>query len=163
MKYGEPLSMGRNLLVQVRGRTEGVAGGVPLDAKSIHDWQKRNPKTRGEWWHPSFDWPVFGHDIWPVGSDQVAWRGCNLWLPWAGDDICYSGTARGGIPQLSGALESDKCTRRVDGTREAEGTDVRHGALRESQGSRVGIVQFPGTTAVQKRGGETRRSHWVLP
>ena len=34
-------------------------------------------------------------------------------------------------------------------TRGAEGTNERHDALRESQGSRVSSVQFPGTIAMQ--------------
>ena len=69
------------------------------------------------------------------------------------DDVCLSGSARGGIPQLSGARESDKCTRR-DGvelaqTRGADGTNEPNGALRESHGSRVKSVPFPGTIAMQ--------------
>ena len=90
---------------------------------------------------------------------------------WAGDDVCLSGSARGGIPQLRGARESDKCTRRngveLVQTRGAEGTNERHGALRESRGSRVSSVQFSETIATQnggKRKGpiETYPKFWNL-
>ena len=71
-----------------------------------------------------------------------------------------SGSARCGIPQLSGARESDKCTRRngveMVHTRRAEGTNERHGALRESQGSRVSSDLFPGTIAMQNGGGNVK-------
>ena len=87
---------------------------------------------------------MFGHEIWPVGSDQGAWRGRDLYL-WAGDDVCFSESARGGIPQLS---ESDKCTRR-DGvelvqTRGAEGTNERHGAPREVKDPKLVVFNFRG-------------------
>ena len=56
----------------------------------------------------------------------MTWRGSNLYL-WASDDVCFSGSSRGGIPQLSGACEPHKCTG-SDGvelvpTRGAEGTN----------------------------------------
>ena len=52
-------------------------------------------------------------------------------------------------------------------TRGADGTNERHGALRESQGSRVNSVQFPGTIVLQnggKREGpiETYPKFWNL-
>ena len=67
-----------------------------------------------------------------------------------------SRSARGGIPEFSGARELDKCSG-SDGAelvqaRRAEGTDERHGTLRESDGSRVDGVQFPGTTTVRNAG-----------
>ena len=104
-----------------------------------------------EWGHASVDRPVPGHKIGPHGDDPGARGGRNLHL-WTGRDIRVSRSSGDSLSLLSDSLEPHKHTRWDDtqlvSAGGAKGTNEQHGALRKGEGSAVGDIQFPRTTAV---------------
>ena len=61
-----------------------------------------------EWWNASVDRPVPGDEIGPNGNNLGAGGGRNLHLR-TSSNIRVSGASSGGLPQLSGTIEPDKC------------------------------------------------------
>ena len=61
-----------------------------------------------ESWHASVDRPVLGVEIGPNGNNPGAGGGRNLHLL-TRSNIRVSGSSTGGLPQLCGTLEPDKC------------------------------------------------------
>ena len=92
-----------------------------------------------------------GHDIGPHGDNPGARVGRNLHL-WTGRDVRVSISSGDSLSLLSDPHEPHKHTRWDDtqlvSARGAKGTNEQYGALRKGEGSGVGDIQFPRTTAV---------------
>ena len=64
--------------------------------------------VKDKWGHASVDRPVPGDEIRSNGNNPGAGGGRNLHLR-TSSDIRVSGSSSGGLPQLCGTLEPDKC------------------------------------------------------
>ena len=104
-----------------------------------------------EWGYATVDRPVPGREIGPHGDNPGARGGRNLHL-WTGRDVRVFRSSGDSLSLLSDPLEPHKHTRWDDtllvSARGAKDTNEQHGALRKGEGSGVGDIQFPRTTAV---------------
>ena len=166
MKYGEPLSMGRThssidiysykcaaglktLLVQyLLMQNRHLAG------------EEKSPKTRDEWRKVNGGMPLLTDLCLAMRSDPMGMiRGLEEIVTYI-----YGPAVTFAFPDpLVTAYRYSVTHVRWDDTQlvsagGAKGTDEQHGALRKGEGSGVGDIQFPRTTAVQD-GRQARRPH----
>ena len=122
MKYGEPLSMGKThpstetYSCKCTARLKTLLVEYLLLQNRYLTGEERNPKTREEWKEANNGIPLLTDLCFAMRSDPLrVIRGLGevvtcIYGP--AMTYAFSGSARGGIPQLSGAREPDKYTRR---------------------------------------------------
>ena len=163
MKYGEPLSMGRTHSSIDTYSYKCAAGLKTLLVQYLLmqnrqlTGEEKSPKTRDEWMKVNGGMPLLTDLCLAMRSDPMGMiRGLEEVV------TCIYGSSGDSLSILSDPREPHKHIRWDDtqlvSAGGAKGTDEQHGALRKGEGSGVGDIQFPRTTAVQD-GRQARRPH----
>ena len=143
----------------MHGRTEDAVGGVPLDAEPKPDRRRKESQTKEELKEANGGTPLLTDLCLAMRSDPLGMiRGLGEVVTCIyGPAVTYAFPD----PLVAAYLKSVAHVSLIRNSAELvqtggiEGTDERHGALRESEGSRADCIQLPGTVTVQNGGGET--------